>query len=424
MSGDFTLSLDEHLIEKVFQGSLDALRQAHQQMFDFVEAARDERSRLQRAIQQAKEQVAVCIQQVDDLEAQSDLARAKLAEISRNFSRFTTEEIREAYERAERIMVSLGAAREREKALRQRRDDLERQLRRLEQLMGRAEQVMTQFSVALDYLSGNLANLSSQVETMRERASVAHHVIRAQEEERRRLAREIHDGPAQMLANLVLRLDILDRIIHGDREQVQAEVQSIKRLVKESVRELRRTMFNLRPMVLDDLGLVRTLRGYLETLKEQTGLEAELQVLGKERRLSPTAEIALFRVAQEAIHNAQRHGKCRQVVVRIEFGPAGVGMLVQDDGTGFDLEALAQSGAPTGFGLLHMRERIHLLQGEFRLVSAPGRGTKVRVHVPWEGVGLPGGPGQSQGEAEAGTEQATPSGKVVNKGADTHRDRG
>src|SRR5690606_33391565 len=143
-------------------------------------------------------------------------------------------------------------AREREKALRQRRDDLERQLRRLEQLMGRAEQVMTQFSVALDYLSGNLANLSSQVETMRERASVAHHVIRAQEEERRRLAREIHDGPAQMLANLVLRLDILDRIIHGDREQVQAEVQSIKRLVKESVRELRRTMFNLRPMVLDD----------------------------------------------------------------------------------------------------------------------------------------------------------------------------
>lgn len=395
-TGDFTLSLDEQLIEKVFQGSLDTLRQAHQQMFDFVEAARDERKRLEQLIEQAKEQVAVCIRQVDDLEAESDAVRARLGNISRNYEKFSTEQIREAYERAERCMVALGAAREREKSLRQRRDELERQLRRLEQLMGRAERVVTHVSVALDFLTGNLADLTSQVEGIRERASVAHHVIRAQEEERRRLAREIHDGPAQLLANLVLRLDILERMMGGDPEQVQAEMTGIKALVKESLRELRRSIVNLRPMVLDDLGLVPTLRGYLEALKEQTGLEAEVQVLGREQRLSSTAEAALFRVAQEAIHNAQRHGRCTQVIVRVEFGPNGVGMLVQDDGVGFDPEAAAQAAGESGFGLLHMRERVHLLQGEFRVVSAPGRGTKVRVFVPWEGAGVPD---ESQGGA-------------------------
>lgn len=416
-AANFALSLDEQLIEQVFQGSLDALRQAHQQMFDFSEAARDERTRLRQLIQQAKEQVAVCVQQVDELEVQSEQARARLAEISRNYSRYSAEEVREAYERAERTMVALGAARERERALRQRRDDLERQLRHLEQLLGRAERVVTQVSVAVDFLSGNLANITNQMEGIRERASMAHHIIRAQEEERRRLARELHDGPAQLLANLLLRLDILERMMDGDRAQLQAELHDVKGVVKETLKDLRRSMCNLRPMVLDDLGLVPTLRGYVDTLKEQTGLDVELQVIGRERRLSSTAEAALFRVVQEAIHNAQRHARCKQVTVRVEFGPRGIGILVQDDGQGFDPEAIVPGADESGLGLLHMRERVHLLQGEFRLVSAPGRGTKVRVHVPWQGAGEPD-------TDAAKVARAVGDGKAVSRHGDSRRDRG
>jgi len=419
-AANFAFSLDEQLIEKVFRGSLDALRQAHHQMFEFTEAAREERIRLKQLIEQAKEQVLICIRQVDELEEQSNAARSLLAEISRNYASFTSEEIREAYERAERIMVALGAARERERALRQRRDDLERQLRHLENLLARAEQVVSQVSVALDFLSGNLASLTSQVEGMRERAHIAHHVIRAQEEERRRLARELHDGPAQMLANLVLRLDIAERMIDGDREQVRAELQDIKILVKETLKDLRRSMFNLRPMALDDLGLVPTLRGYVESLKEQSGLDVELQVMGRERRLSPTAEAALFRVVQEAIHNAQRHGRCQHVMVRVEFGPQGVGLVIQDDGVGFDPEAVAPGSGESGLGLLHMRERVHLLQGELRVQSAPGRGTKVRVLVPWEGVGEP----DPDGPAGRPAGQARGKGKAVPTDGDSGPNRG
>jgi len=416
-AANFAFSLDEQLIEKVFRGSLDALRQAHHQMFEFTEAAREERIRLKQLIEQAREQVLICIRRVDELEEQSNAARSLLAEISRNYASFTSEEIREAYERAERIMVALGAARERERALRQRRDDLERQLRHLENLLTRAEQVVSQVSVALDFLSGNLASLTNQVEGMRERAYVAHHVIRAQEEERRRLARELHDGPAQMLANLVLRLDIAERMIDGDREQVRAELQDIKGLVKETLRDLRRSMFNLRPMALDDLGLVPTLRGYVESLKEQSGLNVELRVMGRERRLSPTAEAALFRVVQEAIHNAQRHARCQQVIVRVEFGPQGVGLVIEDDGVGFDPEAVTPGSGESGLGLLHMRERVHLLQGRLRVQSAPGRGTKVRVLVPWEGVGEPGGPvGRPAGQGRG-------KGKAVPTDGDSGRDR-
>src|SRR5690606_3933312 len=150
--------------------------------------------RLKLLIEQAKEQVEICIRQVDELEAQSDAARARLAEISRNFARFSNEEIREAYERAERTMVALGAARERERMLRHHRGDLERQLRRLGQKCGKAERVVTHVSVALDVLSGNPAHVTARVEGTRGRAAVARQVIRAQEEESGGLAREIHDG--------------------------------------------------------------------------------------------------------------------------------------------------------------------------------------------------------------------------------------
>lgn len=377
---------DERLIEQVFRGSLETLRTTREQVFGIAEAGRDELNRLRLMVEQVQVEATQCIRLVDSLSAKSRKARAKLAKINREFSAFSENEIREAYAIAERCMVELGAAREREKALRQRRDDLERQLKHMKQVLVKADHVVSQVGIALDFLSGNVDNLAERVQSMRLQAAIARQVIRAQEEERRRVARDIHDGPAQLLANMALRVELVERMAGEDRDQLHRELRGMQDAIKGSLSELRRIIFNLRPMALDDLGLAPTLRGYVEIMREQFGLNASLTVLGKERRMTPTTEIALFRIAQEAINNAHRHSGCKRLAIRLEFSSGGIYLSVEDDGIGFEPERIPHTNTDSeqGFGLLHMRERVRLLQGEFRIVSEPGKGTKVTARVPWE----------------------------------------
>lgn len=378
--------LDERFIEQMFQSSLEALRTTREQVFGIAEAGRDEQNRLMLLLEQVQAELAECIELVDELEIKSRDARATLTQINHNFNAFTEVEIRDAYALAERRMVELGAAREREKALRQRRDDLERQLKHIKQVLAKADQIVSQVGVALDFLTGNMDNLVERVQGMRVQAAIARQVIRAQEEERRRVARDIHDGPAQLLANMALRVDLVARAAGEEPEQLHRELRGMRDAIKGSLTDLRRIMFNLRPMALDDLGLVPTLRGYLDVMREQFGLNAEFLVIGVPRRLASSVEITLFRVAQEAINNAHRHSNCRRVIVRLEFSPTGIYLAVEDDGIGFDPEQLPEriTDSKHGFGLLHMRERVRLLKGDFRVLSEPGKGTKVTVRVPWD----------------------------------------
>lgn len=413
---------DERFIEQVFQGSLEALRATREQVFGIAEAGRDEFNRLLLLLDQVQEDTNQCIALVDELEAKSREARIKLAQINRNFSAFSETEIRDAYAVAERRMVELGAAREREKALRQRRDDLERQLKHIKQVLSKADHVVSQVGVALDFLSGNVDTLAERVQGMRLQAAIASQVIRAQEEERRRVARDIHDGPAQLLANMALRVELVERMAGEDSDQLHRELRGMQDAIKSSLSDLRRIIFNLRPMALDDLGLVPTLRGYLEMMRDQFGVEAELTVLGRQRRMAATAEIALFRIAQEAINNAHRHGRCRRLTVRVEFGGWGVTLSVEDDGAGFEPRELPEKTADKerGFGLLHMRERVRLLQGEFRLSSEPGKGTKVTARIPWamaEAEPADGGDMEEAGALGLG-EQAPDAQEEMDVGAD------
>lgn len=375
---------NERIIEQVFQGSLQALRTTREQVFGIAEAGRDEMGRLQVLLEQVQAETVQCIALVDALDEKSRAARAQLARINREFSAFSETEIREAYATAERCMVELGAAREREKALRQRRDDLERQLKHIKKVLSKADHVVSQVGVALDFLTSNVDNFAERVQGMRLQSVIAQQVIRAQEEERRRVARDIHDGPAQLLANMALRVEIVGRTADEEPDELDRELRGMQDTIKASLSDLRRIIFNLRPMALDDLGLAPTLRGYIDMMREQFGLNVSLTVLGEERRLAPTTEIALFRIAQEAINNAHRHSGCSRVVVRLEFGTGGIYLSVEDDGTGFDVTQLPTGDSDQGFGLLHMRERVRLLQGDFRIFSEEGKGTKVSARIPWE----------------------------------------
>lgn len=208
-------------------------------------------------------------------------------------------------------------------------------------------------------------------------------LIRAREEERYRLAREIHDGPAQALANIILRAEVCERLLAAGRAEAAQELSQLKLLVKESLREVRKIIYDLRPLTLDELGLIPTLEGYFDYMRDHYGTPVALHVNAcEEERLHPALEVTIFRTVQEAVNNAWKHAQASRIDVFIEFAPDTIGVRVVDDGVGFDVESVvAELAARRSFGLQGMKERIELLHGEFSIESS-GEGTAVRFTVP------------------------------------------
>ena len=164
-------------------------------------------------------------------------------------------------------------------------------------------------------------------------------------------------------------------MLENKRPEINKELTELKEVVKQSLKEVRRIIFNLRPMTLDDLGLAPTLRRYAEEFKEREGLETVVTVRGEDRRLDPSVEVTVFRLVQEALNNIKKHAKVDRATVVLEFGKERLNLRVIDKGRGFDpVKVHKEVAGKQSFGLLSMKERVELLNGEFELTSAPGKG--------------------------------------------------
>ena len=203
------------------------------------------------------------------------------------------------------------------------------------------------------------------------------------EEERMRIARDMHDGPAQSMANLVLQAEILERLLDRNPKQLLTELGEFKNSVRNALEEIRQLIFDLRPMTLDDLGLVPTLRKFIKEYGDRYGLATRFNVVGQERRLPGNTEGVLFRIIQEALTNVHKHARAKMAEVTMNLQPARVSVVIKDDGQGFDVvRTEANLHKNKNLGLLSMRERAELEKGTIEIRSQPGRGTEVKVEVP------------------------------------------
>jgi signal transduction histidine kinase len=211
----------------------------------------------------------------------------------------------------------------------------------------------------------------------------ARQVIQAEEEERERIARELHDETIQLLIAIARRLDLLATQPQGLTPATQQLLGSVQELLRDTQRGMRRFVRGLRPPTLDHLGLVAATRGLVKDLARETGLEADLQVTGEARRLTPEQELALFRIVQEALRNVRRHAEASRVLVQLAFRPDRVQITIDDDGRGFDVPERTDDLLTIGkLGLIGIDERARGLGGTLTLQSELGRGTVVTVEVP------------------------------------------
>lgn len=209
-------------------------------------------------------------------------------------------------------------------------------------------------------------------------------IIQAQENERLRISLQMHDGPAQSLSNLVLRAEICQRLIDRDVEQVRSELVALKSAINTTLQDTRRFIFDLRPMILDDLGLVPTLRRYVQQFSDKNKLEINLLVQNMDARLPNHYEVALFRFIQEALNNVVRHANASQARVVLDNSNGSIHVSVEDDGAGFHInEVLSAESGRRNLGIETLRQNAEtLLRGEFGIESSVGRGTRVAAVVP------------------------------------------
>lgn len=288
-------------------------------------------------------------------------------QLQANFDTLPREDIREAYE-------ALTAAQEKLLVMRGQLEKLENDRRNLERLAGLQRRL-------LELTTGPVALPGDDEKRPEMDLSSVIRVIQSEEAARQSLVRKMHDGPASSLSNFILQAEICQRLFDVDTQRARAELDALKQSATETFNQVKNFIFDLRPMMLDDLGVLPTLRRYAETFQEKTGVTVQLTVTGVERRLESHVEVAFFRAVQELLNNAHLHGQATRVQMLLDLGTDRVRAVIEDNGAGVEAAEMLGRSRP-GAGLPTLRERIEMLGGRFTVDSRPGEGARVDFFVP------------------------------------------
>jgi two-component system sensor histidine kinase DegS len=286
-----------------------------------------------------------------------------LQQVQNQFDKMPLQDIRNAYDSALEAQQRLFVMRGQLEKLQSEKSYLERFKASLERAR------VTSSSTSSAASSGGVRGSLASVEML----------VNAQETERQRLSRQMHDGPAQALSNFILQTEIAMKLLEVDADKAREELNNLKVSALSTFQKVRNFIFELRPMMLDDLGLAPTLRRYADAFKEQTGLEVNVVVTGHERRLEPYLEVMLFRGIQELLGNSARHSQASLVKVAVDMGDDRIRVSVDDNGKGFDPDSTQQGN---NLGLKLIRERTEMLGGTFEIDSAVGKGARILFAVP------------------------------------------
>ena len=388
--------LEEGQLRRLLTNTIDTIEDNKSQIFDIYQNTRSEVDEARDRLIELKKHVAASIERVDALEVEEQQAKQRLAEVSRNFAEHTEEEIRSSYETVSIIQINLAIEREKEQAMRVERDKLEIRLRYLYTVVARAEQMALSIGSVLSYLSTQVSGVIWKIEAVQKDKFVGARIIKATEEERYRISREIHDGPAQDLANVLFMTTITERLMDQDMDEAKKTLVDLRGEIRKCLTGVRQIIFDMRPMALDDLGLPQAVEQLLRLFGERGKLRGTFSLEGTHYTLPKHVEIAIFRIVQEALNNVVNHAKTDKVRVRMHYTEQALTVLIADDGVGFDMNRVLEEPDEAEdaldmetqrrlrgrhFGVIGMEERAKIIGAAIQILSEPGKGTKVHLRV-------------------------------------------
>lgn len=368
-------------LNEVVEKTAQAIEEGKREIFDISEKAATDCRVLEQELSEISAKAQAVIKEVDELEIKEKMSRVRLLNVSKNFNDFTEMDIKKAYEYAKDLQVKLSLKRQEEKDLFKERTKLEIRLKDSIDVLRKAESLTSKVNMAINLLR---TGFTEQMEDLKQKQDMGLRIIEAQEAERKRVSRDIHDGPAQVMANVVLKAEYCEKIIDEDVPGTKQELQSLKETVRESLRDIRKIIYDLLPMSLADLGLVPTLEKLVRDFEKETGIRVEFKAEQQSPKvLKQLVEVTLFRIVQEGLNNIRKHARANQAQIRIALRQEESELWIADNGTGFDSSILTAGREPDrGYGLYSMLERVDLLRGSIIVDTAPGKGTKIHVIIP------------------------------------------
>ncbi len=376
---------DINRINDILRKTIDSIESSKEEIVSIVEQARSDVKIAEKELNLINEQVEKITRQVDLLEIEERKSRIYLSRVNKNFNVYSEVDFKKAYDKANKIRIQLLLKREEEKNFIKKRMEHEMRLKSAIDVYNKAIKVWKSVSVVGEYLRGNIDEIINTVDILKKKQSYAIKLIEVQEEEKHKLAMDIHDGPAQSMANLVIKAELCERLVDIDREKFKQEMSNFKSLARAALNDLRKTIFDLRPMSLDDLGLIPTLERYIDNFIEYTGIKVDLKVFGQTCDLDKSIEISIFRIIQEALSNISKHSKATEAKITVEYSSNRLNVNIVDNGIGFDVDKLSETENDkkgiSGYGLTNMRERVELLGGNLIIKSTPYKGTKISFYI-------------------------------------------
>lgn len=376
--------LSVNRLNKILESTIESIKSSQDEIIEIVNYSREEYKKLQSELKKLQSKITSAIMESERLEDLARKSRLNLSNKSKNYSTFNEDEVKKAYDLANEIRIQLLLKREDEKNLIERRKEIELRLKGAYEVYNKAERISKQISVASEYLMGNIDNIAITVDELSKKHYLGIKIIEAQEEERLRVARDMHDGPAQSLANVIVKAELCERLLEMDKDRAKNELQNLKEITRNTLKDVRKIIYDLRPMSLDDLGLVPTLERYFAIFEEDTEIVTNFKTYGNFNDIEPAIQIAIFRVIQESLSNIRKHSKAHSTSIVIEKSITQINLSVIDDGIGFDPEDDRDTFNPlsSGYGLMSIKERVELLNGKFQITSSSGSGTKLSISIP------------------------------------------
>ncbi|MDQ7024604.1 MAG: histidine kinase [Anaerolineae bacterium] len=330
---------------------------------------------IKRRLGEIVDQVETVKSSVDREQSRYSNIATELRSIKENLDTVPREDIRDKYEEALDVRFRLATMRGQQEKFESSRDLMEEEIDLLQQIVGHLQGIdMADIADA----SGSSSNGSLDIVG----------IIRTQEDEREKLARAMHDGPAQSLTNFILQAEIVQKLFTKYPDRAGEELDSLKGNASKTFRKVRDFIFDLRPMMLNDLGAAPTIRRYVESYKEKSDIDVQLEIFGDERRLEEYREVMIFRGIQEVMGLARDYAAPTEIDVQLDMAASEIRISIEDNGRGFDAEGMFEDGEEDNYtdarvqALRMLKSKFELVSGTLDVRSDENEGTIIRMELP------------------------------------------
>ena len=370
-------------LDKVINDVILSIQSGQEEIFNISENVLKECELILQEIEKFKAKVLVVIKEAEKLTKEEKESRQKLFLVSKNIGEYSENDIRKAYNEAKDKQVQLLLKREEEQNLIRERNQLEIRLKKNYEIVEQAESLMSKMKSVMDFLVSDLVDLGKTISNLEDKTQIGMKIIKAQEEERRRIARDIHDGPAQNIASLVIKTEIVEKLLKRGNIHIEDELKDIKTQLRAVLKEIRGIMYDLRPISLDEVGLIPTIERMAADMSYEKNIAIEIKKISDYPIFNSLNKLIAYRIVQESLNNIIKHSGAKNVVIRMDVRKDSINGSVSDDGKGFDADSFMEA-KDKSFGLSSMKERAEIAHGSITIKSVVGKGTKIMFSIPNE----------------------------------------